>query len=125
MFTSKNSYPFDNRYKTYRILNFNKPYTNYKTYTIKYHPENKTNIVAIYVDNQPCNTIPTLKSLFSTTKINEKTSLLSNKLNTKLIPTYFVEIHYTPEHKKPKLEYIMTESDINELLSKYDFGIKI
>jgi hypothetical protein len=125
MFTSKKSYPFDNRYKTYRILNFNKPYTNYKTYTIKYHPENTTNIAAIYVDNQPCNTISTLKSLFSTTKIDEKTSLLSPKINTKLIPTYFVEIHYAPEQKQTKLEYIMTESDINELLSKYDFGIKI
>jgi hypothetical protein len=124
MFTSKNSYPFDNRYKICRILNFNKPYTNYKTYTIKYHPENKTNIVAIYVDNQECNTIPTLKSLFSSTKIDEKTSLLSPKINTKLIPTYFVEIHYTPEQNKPKLEYVMTESEISELLSKYDFGIK-
>ena len=54
MFTSKNSYPFDNRYKTYRILNFNKPYTNYKTYTIKYHPENKTNklveVIQLYYD---------------------------------------------------------------------------
>jgi hypothetical protein len=125
MFTSKTLQPFDNRYKTFRILNFNKPYTNYKTYNIKYHPENKNNILAIYVDNQECNTIATNKSLLSTNKINEKTSLLCNTINTKLIPTYFVEIHYTPEQKKPKLEYIMTKSDINELLSKYDFGIKL
>jgi hypothetical protein len=124
MFTSKNSYPFDNRYKTFQILNFNKPYTNYKTYNIKYHPGNKTNILAIYVDNQECNNIPTNKSLLSTNKINEKTSLLCNTINTKIIPTYFVEIHYTPEQNKPKLEYVMTQSDINELLSKYDFGIK-
>ena len=125
MFTSKNSFPFDNRYKTFRILNYGKPYTNYKTYNIKYHPENKTNILAIYVDNQECNNIATNKSLLSTNKIDEKTSLLCNTINTKLIPTYFVEIHYTPEQNKPKLEYIMTESDICELLSKYDFGIKL
>ncbi len=129
MFTSKNSLPFDNRYKTFRILNFNKPYTNYKTYNIKYHPENKTNILAIYVDNQECNNIATNKSLLPTNKIDEKTSLLSQKINTKLntkiLPTYFVEIHYTPEQNKPKLEYVMTELDISELLSKYDFCIKL
>ena len=125
MFTSKNSFPFDNRYKTFRILNYGKPYTNYKTYNIKYHPENKTNILAIYVDNQNCSNIATNKSLLSTNKIDEKTSLLCNTINTKLNPTYFVEIHYTPEQKKPNLEYIMSESDICELLSKYDFGIKL
>jgi hypothetical protein len=121
MFTSRSSLPFDNRYKTFRILNYGKPYTNYKTYNVKYHPENKTNILAIYVDNQECNNTATNKSLFSTNKIDETTSLL----NTKLIHTYFVEIHYIPEEKKPKLEYIMTELEIIELLSKYDFGMKL
>lgn len=115
------SFPFENRYKTYRILNYGKPYTNYKTYNIQYHPANTTNISEIYVDNQTCNNIPTNKSLFSNNNIDENTALLQ----TKLISKYFVEIHYVPEEKKPKLEYIMTDYDINELLSKYDFGIKL
>ena len=114
-----NSLPFENRYKTFKILNFGKPYTNYKTYNIKYNPENKTSIFAIYVDNQKCNNIPTNKSLFSNTNINENTALLS----TKLLNKYFVEIHYTPEQNKPKLEYIMTEQDINELLQKYGYDM--
>ena len=63
MFTSKNSFPFDNRYKTFRILNYGKPYTNYKTFNIKYHSENTSNIMAIYVDNQKCKNIPTNKSV--------------------------------------------------------------
>jgi hypothetical protein len=113
-----NSTPFENRYKTFRILNFGKPYTNYKTYNVKYHLENKTNIFAIYVDNQKCMNIPTNKSLLTTTtNIDEKTALL----HTKLLNKYYVEIHYIPEEKKPKLEYIMTEYDINELLSKYGY----
>ena len=114
-----NSFPFENRYKTFRILNYGKPYTNYKTYNIRYHPENTTNILAIYIDNQICNNIPTNKSLLC--NIDENTALLS----TKLLNKYFVEIHYIPEENKPKLEYIMTETDINELISKYDFGIKL
>ena len=116
-----NSFPFENRYKTYRILNYGKPYSNYKTYNIKYHPENKTNILAIYVDNKSCNNIPTNKSLLSNSVADENTALLQ----TKLLKKYYVEIHYTPEENKPKLEYIMTENDINELISKYDFGIKL
>ena len=112
-----NTMPFENRYKTFRILNYGKPYTNYKTYNIKYHPENKTNIFAIYVDNQKCNNIPTNKSLLSTNNPDENTALLS----TKLLSKYYVEIHYTPEEKKPNLEYIMTENDINELLTKYGY----
>jgi len=114
-----NSSPFESRYKKFKILNFGKPYTNYKTYNIKYHPENKTNIFAIYVDNQKCNNIPTNKSLFSNNNIDEKTALLSIKLLNK----YFVEIHYTPEQNKPKLEYIMTKQDVNELLRKYDYNM--
>jgi hypothetical protein len=110
-----NSLPFETRYKKFRILNFGKPYTNYKTYNIKYHPENKTNIFAIYVDNQKCNNIPTNKSLLQS--IDEKTALLSVQLLNK----YFVEIHYNPDQNKPKLEYIMTEQDINDLLSKYGY----
>ena len=125
MYHLTNSLPFENRYKTIRILNYGKHYSNYKTYNIQYHPSKTTNILAIYVYNQTCNNIPTNKSLFfsnnESNEKNENTALLK----TKLIPTYFVEIHYTPEQKKPKLEYIMTESDINELLSKYDFGIKL
>ena len=125
MFTHKNSLPFDNRYNKFRILNYGTEYTNYKTYNIQYHPSNTTNILAIYVDNQTCNNIPTNKSLFfsnnESNEKNENTALLK----TKLIPTYFVEIHYTPEQNKPKLEYIMTEYDISELLSKYDFGVKL
>ena len=115
-----NTTPFANRYKTFRILNYGKPYTNYKTYNIKYHPENKTNILAIYVDNQKCNNIPTNKSLLSNSIADENTALLS----TKLLSKYFVEIHYTPEQNKPKLEYIMTESDINELLRKYKYEME-
>jgi hypothetical protein len=121
MSNSKNLFPFENRYKTYRILNYGKPYSNYKTYNIKYHPENKTNILAIYVDNQSCNNIPTNKSLLSNSIADENTALLQ----TSLLKKFYVEIHYTPEENKPKLEYIMTENDINELISKYDFGIKL
>ena len=121
MFTSKNYFPFENRYKTYRIINYGKPYSNYKTYNIRYHPENTTNILAIYVDNQTCNNVPTNKSLLTTSIVDENTALLQ----TKLLKKYFVEIHYTSEENKPILEYIMTESDVNELLSKYDFGIKL
>ena len=44
---------------------------------------------------------------------------------SKGVKKYYVEIHYTPEENKPKLEYIMTENDINDLISKYDFGIKL
>ena len=116
-----NSHPFENRYKTYRILNYGKPYSNYKTYNIRYHPDNTTNILAIYIDNKPCNNIPTNKSLLSTNNVNENTALLQ----TKLISKYFVEIHYIPEENKPILEYIMTENDIDELIYKYDFGIKL
>ena len=110
-----NSLPFETRYKKFRILNFGKPYTNYKTYNIKYHPENKTNIFAIYVDNQKCNNIPTNKSL-----LDEKKALLTIQNSEK----YFVEIHYISEENKPKLEYIMTENDISDLLSKYDLSNK-
>ena len=53
-------------------------------------------------------------------EINETTTLL----NTKLINRRFVEIEYTPEQNKPKLEYIMTDDDINELLSKYGYVMK-
>ena len=113
-----NSLPFENRYKTFRILNYGKPYTNYKTYNIQYHPENKTNILAIYIDNQSCNNIPTNKSLLCS--INENTALLL----TQLLNKFFVEIHYIPEENKPKLEYIMTENDISDLLSKYDLSNK-
>ena len=119
-----NSFPFENRYKTYRILNYGKTYSNYKSYNIKYHPENTTNILAIYVDNQNCNNIPTNKALLANSNSNsvdENTALLQ----TKLLKKYYVEIHYTPEENKPKLEYIMTENDINDLLSKYDYGIKL
>ena len=116
-----NTFPFENRYKTYRILNYGKPYSNYKTYHIQNHSANKTNIFAIYVDTQTCNNIPTNKSLLSTSVPDETTALLQTKLN----PKHFVEIHYTPEANKPKLEYIMTENDINDLLDKYDFGIKL
>ena len=111
------STPFENRYKTFRILNYGKSYTNYKTYNVKYHLENKTNIFAIYVDNQKCNKIPTNMSLLTTSNIDEKTALL----HTKLLNKYYVEIHYNLEENKPKLEYIMTEYDINELLSKYGY----
>ena len=112
-----NSAPFANRYKTFRLINYGKPYTNYRTYNVKYHPENKSNILAIYVDNQKCNNIPTNKSLLSNSVADENTALLK----TKLVNKYFVEIHYTPEQHKPKLEYIMTESDINDLLRKYNY----
>ena len=124
---SNNSLPFESRYKKYRILNFGKPYTNYRSYNVKYHPENKTNILAIYVDNQVCNNVATNKSSNIINMNNEKQQLL-NKLkepntsdNTKIEYKYYVEIHYTLEQHKPKLEYIMTQSDINELLSKYGY----
>lgn len=124
---SNNSLPFESRYKKYRILNFGKPYTNYRSYNVKYHPENKTNILSIYVDNQVCNNVATNKSSNISNMNNEKQQLL-NKLkepntsdNTKIEYKYYVEIHYTPEQHKPKLEYIMTQSDINELLSKYGY----
>jgi hypothetical protein len=125
MFTFNNSYPFENRYRTFRILNYGKPYSNYKTYNIQHHPENKTNILAIYVDNQPCNTTQNNKT--KSRAITETTSLLQNNLQSTLhtVTKYFVEIHYTPEQNKDKLDYIMTESDISELLSLYDFGIKL
>lgn len=115
-YTMENTLPFENRYKTYRILNYGKAYSNYKTYNIQYHPENKSNILAIYVDIQTCNNIPTNKSLLC--NIDENTELLT----TQLIKKYFVEIHYIPEENKPKLEYIMTEYDINELLNKYNLS---
>jgi hypothetical protein len=108
------SSPFESRYKSFRILNYGKPYTNYKTFNIKYHPENTSNIMAIYVDNQKCNNIPTNKSL-----LDEKKALLS----TSHIEKYFVEIHYILEENKPKLEYIMTKDDINNLLCKYGYSI--
>ena len=112
------STPFDNRYKTYRIINYGKKYTNYKTYNVKHHPNNTSNILTIYVDNQKCNNIPTNKSLLSCSNgSNEKTALLQSKFLNK----YFVEIHYTPEENKPKLEYIMTDTDIIGLLSKYGY----
>jgi hypothetical protein len=124
---SNNSLPFESRYKKYRILNFGKPYTNYRSYNVKYHPENKTNILAIYVDNQVCNNVATNKSSNIINMNNEKQQLL-NKLkepntsdNTKIEYKYYVEIHYTLEQHKPKLEYIMAQSDINELLSKYGY----
>ena len=110
--------PFENRYKTHRILHYGKPYSDYKTYTIKTNPLNKEHILAIHIDNQFCANIPTNKSLL--TDINETTSLI----NTKLINKRFVEIEYTPEQNKPKLEYIMTDDDINELLSKYGYVMK-
>ena len=109
------SQPFESRYKKFRILNYGKPYSNYKTYDVKLHPNNRTNILAIYVDNKTCNNIPTNKLLSLLCDIDENTSLLS----TNLLNKYFVEIHYTPEQNKPNLEYIMTENDVNELLSKY------
>jgi len=124
---SNNSLPFESRYKKYRILNFGKPYTNYRSYNVKYHPENKTNILAIYVDNQVCNNIATNKSINISNMNNEKQQLLkklkepNTSDNTKIEYKYYVEIHYTPEQYKPKLEYIMTQSDINELLSKYGY----
>ena len=124
---SNNALPFESRYKKYRILNFGKPYTNYRSYNVKYHLENKTNILAIYVDNQVCNNTATNKSSNISNMNNEKQQLL-NKLkepntsdNTKIEYKYYVEIHYTLEQHKPKLEYIMTQSDINELLSKYGY----
>ena len=70
--------PFVNRYKSYRILNYGLPYTNYQTYNIRYNPKNTTNIFAIYIDNQKCNNIPTNKSLLC--DIDENTELLSTKL---------------------------------------------
>ena len=108
------SSPFESRYKTFRILNYGKPYTNYKTFNIKYHPVNTSNIMAIYVDNQKCNNIPTNKSL-----LDEKKALLTIQNSEK----YFVEIHYISEENKPKLEYIMTKDDINNLLCKYGYSI--
>ena len=54
-----------------------------------------------------------------------KSFAIFKELSTKLLNKYFVEIHYTLEENKPILEYIMTEYDINELLCKYDFGIKL
>ncbi len=104
------STPFENRYKSFRILNYGKPYSNYKTFNIKYHSENTSNIRAIYVDNKTCNNIPTNKLL-----LDEKIALLSLQNSDK----YFVEIHYIPEENKPILEYIMTKEDIIHLLSKY------
>lgn len=109
------SLPFENRYKKFRILNYGTPYTNYKTYDVKHHPQNTTNILSIYVDNQTCNKIPTNKSLLC--DIDENTYLLS----TQLINKYYVEIHYGPEQNKPILEYIMSENDITDLLYKYGF----
>ena len=130
---SNNSLPFESRYKKYRILNYGKPYTNYRSYNVKYHPENITNILAIYVDNQACNNIATNKfsnisNISNISNMNNEKQQLLNKLkepnisnNTKIEYKYYVEIHYTPEQHKPKLEYIMTQSDINELLSKYGY----
>lgn len=115
------SLPFENRYKAFRILNYGKPYTNYKTYNIKYHLDNTTNILAIYVDNNTCNKIPTNKAVLC--DIDENTELLLSEY--KFVNKYFVEIHYIPEEKKPILEYIMTEYDINVLLSKYGYVVNI
>ena len=112
------SYPFENRYKTFYILNYGKPYTNYKTYNLQNISENTTNISNIYIDNQSCTNIPTNKSLLCT--IDENSELLT----TEIIKKYFVEIHYIPKENKPPLEYIMTESDINILLTKYGYVMK-
>ena len=116
MSTFKNSLPFDTRYKISRLLHYGNPYSNYKTYNIKDHPENKTNILAIYVDNQACTTIPNNKPLVSTNLSDENTALLQSQLLVK----YYVEIHYIPEIGKQKKIYIMTENEIKDLLSKYD-----
>ena len=45
--------PFVNRYKSYRILNYGLPYTNYQTYNIRYNPKNTTNIFAITMTRVP------------------------------------------------------------------------
>jgi len=110
-----NSQPFESRYKMYKILNYGNPYSDYKTYNIKYHKNNTSNILAIYVDNQSCNNVPTNKS--SLCVIDENAELLF----TNLLKKHFVEIYYTLEQNKPKLEYIMTIYDINALLSKYGY----
>jgi len=88
MFNYKSITPFENRYKTYRILHYGKPYSNYKTYTLKNNTLNKDNVLAIYIDNQIWNNIPTNQSLSMI--INETSPLLS----TKLINKRFVEIEY-------------------------------
>ncbi len=135
---SKNPLPFESRYKRFRILNYGKPYTNYKTYNLKHNHENTTNIYAIYVDNQPCNNLSRTKD--NDDSYGEKQPLLGKKeakdpkdSNERKVSKpidiiydnqpnrHFVEIHYDENIKKPILEYIMTQTDINELLIKYGY----
>ena len=146
---SKNPLPFESRYKKFRILSYGKAYTNFKSYNIKHNPHNTTNITTIYVDNQPCNNIPRTKD--NDDSEGEKQPLLGKKekketresresreakdTNERKVSKpidiitdtkpynykYFVEIHYDENLKKPILEYIMTQMEINELLIKYGY----
>jgi len=104
---STKTLPFDSRYIKERILNYGKPYTDYKTYQIineKLLKKNidddndNDNIKIIYVDNKTCS--------------HNCTKLFTSNLS------YYVEIHYTLESKKPVLETIMKTNEIEELLSK-------
>ena len=136
--------PFESRYKTYRILNYGKPYKNYRTYDVRHNPNNTGNISFIYVDNEACSSSEsaTYGDTYQETydekpnSISETTALLQSKLNMisksknnikkKIIktPIYYVEIHYLLEankEPKPKLEYIMNMKQIIDLLSIYGY----
>ena len=103
---STKTLPFDSRYIKERILNYGKPYTNYKTYQIinekllkiNIDDNDNDNIKIIYVDNKSCS--------------HNCTKLFTSNLS------YYVEIHYTLESKLPILETIMKKYEIEELLEK-------
>lgn len=97
-----NYIPFANRYIKYKIMNYGKPYNNYISYKLS---TNLENIEIIYIDNEPC-----------AKTINPNNTNLQNTSDEFY---YYVEIHYSTSTNKPKLETIMKNSEINDLLKKY------
>jgi hypothetical protein len=96
--TSTNDYiPFEKHYIIYKILNYGLPYKNYTTFT---PIENCDNVETIYVDNQTC----------------------VNDINLEIVKEnlpYYIEIHYTKESCKKKVETILKYHEIDNLISKY------
>ena len=84
----------------YKILNYGKPYTNYTTYKPIANPEC---IETIYVDNKTC---------------TDTTLLECNQETISNFP-YYVEIHYTKTSGKKKIETILKNYEINDLIAKY------
>lgn len=93
-----NYIPFTNRYVKYRLINYGKPYTDYTKYILA---TNSDEVSIIYIDNHPC------------VDSHDIQTIDSDEL------PYFVEIHYTPESGKSRIETIMKSCELNNLMSKY------